>query len=258
MTTIMTIAGFDPSGGAGIMADTKTICALGGNPVGVVTSVTAQNDSTFHRCVPVSAERVIDQINAVVEYYKVDAVKVGMLYSRENVTAVSKAIVRNKMKNIVLDPLIESSTGKALIEYDIAMLKNELFPHVSLLTPNISEAAKLYGRSIVSLDDVKEAAVELTASSAGAIVITGFMDATHSIDLLYDGSDFSVLKKSKIDTVDLHGTGCTFSSAAALFLAHGEALSEAVKLAKGFTYNAIKHATEVEPGKWILNHFHSG
>jgi hydroxymethylpyrimidine/phosphomethylpyrimidine kinase len=255
MVTVMTIAGTDPTCGAGITADIKTFLALKVNPTGVVACVTAQNEKKFYSTAPVKADDITRQIESVLEYHKVSAVKIGMLYTKEAVKAVGEAVAHHHLKNIVLDPLIKSSSNASLIEYDELFLKNELFHHVDLITPNVKEAEKLSGESILKLPDLKEAALELAGFGCENVVITGFCEDGNSIDMLYDGEDFITLKKKLLGTPPLHGTGCTFSSAVAALLGLGKPLTTSVKEAKDYTYNAIKYAHKVEDDKLVLNQF---
>jgi hydroxymethylpyrimidine/phosphomethylpyrimidine kinase len=255
MVTVMTIAGFDPSCGAGIAADIRTFCAIGVYPTSVVTCVTSQNDVKFYRNISVQADMVEDQIKAVVECYKISAVKIGMLYTKENVKAVAESIAHHGFKNVVMDPLIVSTTGEKLIDCDIGFLKNELFGHVDLLTPNVSEAEKLSQKSILDIDDRKEAAVEIATFGCKNVVITGCAEGGRCVDMLYDGGNFIEFKKDNLEIPDLHGTGCTFSSAAAAFLAKGKSMKEAVKEAKEFTYYSIKYADKLEDKARVLNPF---
>jgi hydroxymethylpyrimidine/phosphomethylpyrimidine kinase len=254
MVTVMTIAGFDPSGGAGIAADVKTFCALNVYPTCVISCITSQNDEKYYKNVPVEPAVVKDQIKAITDYYEVRAVKIGMLYSKENIKTAVKAISQFNLRNIVLDPVIMSSTGRKLIDYDISHLKNELLPHVDLLTPNITEAEALSGKSIVKIQDIKEIALEISSFGCENIVITGYNNGSHVMDMFYDGENFIENKMKMLKTPPLHGTGCTFSAAAAAFLALGKPMRTAVKEAKEFTYNSMKYACILEEKKRVLNH----
>ena len=255
MVTVMTIAGFDPSCGAGIAADIRTFCAIGVYPTSAVTCITSQNDLKFYRNMPVPADMVEDQIKAIIECYEIKAVKIGMLYTKENVKAAAKAIAHHGFRNVVMDPLITSTTGEKLVDCDINYLKSELFPYVDLLTPNVSEAEKLSQKSILDADDRKEAAVEIASFGCENVVITGCAEGDKCVDMLYDGGNFIEFKKEHLVHPDIHGTGCTFSSAAAAFLAKGKSMKEAVKEAKEFTYYSIKYADKLEGGIRVLNPF---
>lgn len=256
MVTVMTIAGADPSCGAGIAADIKTLCALDVYPTSVITCITAQNDSRFYTKVPLQPSLVTEQIKAVADYYKIGAVKIGMLGSKENVMAVAKAIKLHGLKNIVLDPLIKSTSGADLIDSEaIPFLKNELFPLTDMLTPNVAEAEKLADMKVSHIQDLRDAALKIAAFGCKSVIIKGYIEDSQYIDLLYDGGQFVEYKKELLKLPDLHGTGCTFSAAAAAFRAKGCSIKEAVAHAKEFTYYSIKYANKLCDDKLVLNQF---
>jgi len=255
MEAVMTIAGCDPSGGAGIAADIKTFSALNVHPTCVATNITAQNEDKFFSSVPVDAKMVTAQIKAILDFHTIKAVKIGMIYTKENLKAISKSLTKHQLKNVVLDPIMLSSTGEKFTEYTEAMFKKELLPHVSVITPNVQEAEKLTGKTIMRTVDMQEMALELASFGCENVVITGFDDGKHYVDMFYDGENFRDFKMKKLKMPDLHGTGCTFSSAVAAFLALGRNLNMAVREAKEFTFNAIKHAHKLNDDKLVLNHF---
>lgn len=256
MVTVMTIAGADPSCGAGIAADIKTLCALDVYPTSVITCITAQNDNRFYEKVPLPPTLIESQIKAVADYYKINAVKVGMLGTKENITVVARAIKLFKLKNIVLDPLITSTSGADLIDDKaVPFLKSELFPLTDLLTPNVAEAEKLADMRVVSIKDLRDAALKIASFGSKSVIIKGYIENGQCIDLLYDGRKFVEYNKELLKSSDLHGTGCTFSAAAAAFLARGYTISEAVAQAKEFTYYCIKYANKLWNDQLVLNQF---
>ena len=243
---VLTIAGSDSGGGAGIQADLKTIAALGGYGMSVITAITAQNTLGVTRIQDIDLDVIEAQIDAVLLDIGADIVKIGMLASPEIVGVVAKALRRHGIKRIVLDPVLRATSGASLGGDDTAQaILSELFPMASLVTPNLDEAALLLGRELKGPDDFKLAAQELLDMGPQAVLIKGgHLDATHTqiTDFLMwrsleDGLEVvqsKAFKHYRVNTVNTHGTGCTLASAIATYLADGHDLTHAV--AKGIAY----------------------
>jgi hydroxymethylpyrimidine/phosphomethylpyrimidine kinase len=243
---VLTIAGSDSGGGAGVQADLKVITALGGYGMSVITAITAQNTLGVTRIQDVDLDVVEAQIDAVLTDIGAEIVKIGMLASPEIVRTVAKALRRHGVKRIVLDPVLRATSGASLGGDDTAQaIITELFPIASLVTPNMDEASLLLGREVNGPDDFKLAAEELLAMGPLAILIKGgHLDATHTqiTDFLLwhtleDGLEVTqskAFKHYRVNTVSTHGTGCSLASAIATYLANGHDLSHAV--AKAISY----------------------
>jgi hydroxymethylpyrimidine/phosphomethylpyrimidine kinase len=243
---VLTIAGSDSGGGAGIQADLKVITALGGYGMSVITAITAQNTLGVSRIQDIDLEVVEAQIDAVFLDIGVDIVKIGMLASPEIVRTVASALKRHGTKRIVLDPVLRATSGASLGGDDTAQaIIKELFPMATLVTPNLDEASLLLGREITSPEDFKAAAQELLDMGPQAVLIKGgHLDATHTqlTDFLMwrtieDGLEVIQSKEFKhyrVNTANTHGTGCSLSSAIATYIADGHDLSHAV--AKAISY----------------------
>ena len=243
---VLTIAGSDSGGGAGLQADLKVITALGGYGMSVITAITAQNTLGVTRIQDVDLDVVEAQIDAVLLDIGVDIVKIGMLASPEIVRTVAKALHRHGVKRIVLDPVLRATSGASLGGDDTAQaMITELFPMATLITPNMEEASLLLGRDIAGADDFKIAAQQLLEMGPQAVLIKGgHLDATHTqiTDFLMwktleDGLEVTQSKEFKhyrVNTLNTHGTGCSLASATATYLADGHDLSHAV--AKAIAY----------------------
>jgi hydroxymethylpyrimidine/phosphomethylpyrimidine kinase len=243
---VLTIAGSDSGGGAGIQADLKTIAALGGYGMSVITAITAQNTLGVTRIQDIDLDVIEAQIDAILVDIGADIVKIGMLASPEIVGVVAKALRRHGIKRIVLDPVLRATSGASLGGDDTAQaILSELFPIASLVTPNLDEAALLLGRELKGPDDFKLAAQELLDMGPQAVLIKGgHLDATHTqiTDFLMWRSleddlevvQSKVFKHYRVHTANTHGTGCTLASAIATYLADGHDLTHAV--AKGIAY----------------------
>ena len=243
---VLTIAGSDSGGGAGLQADLKVITALGGYGMSVITAITAQNTLGVTRIQDVDLDVVEAQIDAVLLDIGVDIVKIGMLASPEIVRTVAKALHRHGVKRIVLDPVLRATSGASLGGDDTAQaMITELFPMATLITPNMEEASLLLGRDIAGADDFKMAAQQLLEMGPQAVLIKGgHLDATHTqiTDFLMwktleDGLEVTQSKEFKhyrVSTLNTHGTGCSLASAIATYLADGHDISHAV--AKAIAY----------------------
>jgi hydroxymethylpyrimidine/phosphomethylpyrimidine kinase len=265
MRTALTIAGSDSGGGAGIQADLKTFAAFGVYGASAITAVTAQNTTGVMAVVPLPADFVTAQIEAVGGDLAIDATKVGMLATSAIVEAVAAAIAELDLPLVVVDPVMGSSTGERLLEIDaVQALVNELLPRARVVTPNVPEAEVLSGRRIQSPEDARDAARRIQDLGARAVVITGGHSRIHDripnpesriTDLLLDGDDFVEFAVDRVDAPPLHGTGCTYASAVAAGLARGQSLADAARDAQQFVAGAIRHATAVGRGRVPLNHF---
>jgi len=250
---VLTIAGSDSGGGAGIQADLKTFSANGCYGMSVITALTAQNTVGVTGIHPVPVDFVRAQIEAVLSDIGADAVKIGMLFSPELIQCVADELDRFQVKKIVLDPVMVATSGDKLLQDDaVQALKEHLIPLASIITPNLPEAGVLVGREITSPDGVAQAATELTALGCPDILIKGgHFENGDSDDLLYLGREKRkvFLPAARIDTVNTHGTGCTLSSAIAANMAQGRGVGEAVLRAKEYITGAIAAGADYELGK---------
>jgi hydroxymethylpyrimidine/phosphomethylpyrimidine kinase len=253
----LTIAGSDSSGGAGIQADLKTFAALGVYGTSAITAITAQNTLGVTQTFPLPADLVTAQIEAVATDISLHATKIGMLANSAIAEAVAATIQEMDLPNVVVDPVLVAKSGDRLLDEDaVQTLTQELLPRALLVTPNIPEAELLSGRTIASRDDVREAARRIRALGPTAVVITGgHASGDEVIDVLFDGKQFSEFHTRRIDTRHTHGTGCTFASAIAAYLALGCSLAEAAEQAQKYVAGAIRHALAIGRGHGPLDHF---
>lgn len=240
MKYILTIAGSDSSGGAGIQADIKTITCLGAHALSAVTALTSQNSRGIEAIRSISAQCISSQVETVVRDIFPDAVKIGMLYTGAVIRGVARIIRKYSLPKIVLDPVLRSSTGRALLESPaLEGLIEGLLPLTSVVTPNLDEAEFLTGRRVRTLTQMKEACKVIKAMGPD-VVITGGHLKGDCVDLLYTREAFYPYHGERIETAHTHGTGCVFSSALATFLAMDYDLERAVGEAHRFTKEAIK------------------
>lgn len=256
---VLTIAGSDSGGGAGIQADLKTFAALGCYGTSAITALTAQNTVGVQGIHAVPAEFLKAQIRSVLDDIGVDAVKIGMLHAPGIVKVVAWAIDHYKLTNVVLDPVMVATSGDRLIASEtVQVLVHELFPRVSVVTPNLDEAALLLGRDIPNAEALDIAAQDLLGMGARAVLLKGgHLAGDEVVDLLADASGpLQRLASRRIASRNVHGTGCTLSSAIAAHLALGHGLSEAVSLARAFILGAIAQGADVTTGQGHgpLNH----
>jgi hydroxymethylpyrimidine/phosphomethylpyrimidine kinase len=254
----LTIAGSDSGGGAGIQADLKTFTALRVFGMSAVTSVTAQNTNSVLGIIDLSPEFIELQIDAVVNDIGVDAVKIGMLSTKDIVSSVAGRIIEHGLKKIVLDPVMVAKGGDILLNQGAQQtLIKELLPHTFIVTPNIPEAEVITGHEITSVEDMKKAAERIKLlGSENVLLKGGHLDKSlDAIDILYDGNDFYEFKTLRIDTKNTHGTGCTYSAAICAGLAKGFSTVRAVKEAKDYVTFAIKNSFDLGSGHGPLNHF---
>ncbi len=240
---VLTIAGSDSGGGAGIQADLKTISALGGYGMTAITALTAQNTLGVHGIHPVPPEFAAAQISAVFEDIGADAVKIGMLYSSRLIRVVAEQLKRYAARNIVLDPVMVAQSGDRLLEDDaVGAIREQLMPLADVVTPNIPEAEVLAGRRIRSPQDMEAAARDLGRFGSGSVLLKGgHLEEGDSSDLLYlcGENRLVTLPAPRLSSRNTHGTGCTLSSAIAAHLARGAGIEEAVRRAKQYITQAI-------------------
>lgn len=256
---VLSIAGSDSGGGAGIQADLKTFSALGCYGMTAITALTAQNTLGVSGIHGVPADFLKAQIKAVVEDIGVDAVKLGMLHAPEIVEVVAWAIDHYKLPNVVLDPVMVATSGDRLIAAEtVKGLVRELFPRAVVVTPNLDEAALLIGHPINGVDALDDAASELLALGAKAVLLKGgHLPGDDVVDLLAEASgDRLRLASTRIASRNLHGTGCTLSSAIAAHLALGYDLAQSVERARGYVVAAMEAGADVKigAGHGPLNH----
>lgn len=256
--TALTIGGSDPSGAAGVQADMKVFAAHRLYGMSVITALTSQNSSRVSEVMKVSARTVSHQLKAIYEDLPIDALKIGMLASIENIEIVATLIKEYKLKNIVLDPVFLSSSGAHLLEQGgaEAMVKL-LLPLVDVLTPNIDEASLLSGLTIETPGDMKEAAKIIKDMGPAYVFVKGGHLKGRAIDILYDGIRFLTLDAPRLTEKEFRGTGCALSSAIASGLAKGMDMKIASEKAKDFVARSIKTGYEdLGKGMGILNHNH--
>ncbi len=255
---VLTIAGSDSGGGAGIQADLKAMSANGTYAMSVITSITAQNTTGISAIHDLPESIVEAQIDAIFADFDVAAVKTGMLSSASLTSLVSRKLQQYHVPCVVVDPVMISKSGQDLLQADaIDALKHALIPLAYIITPNIHEAERLTGLTIRSLAEAREAAKALHRFGCQHVLIKG----GHSLespasDLLYDGRFFRMYKGEWIDTPHTHGTGCTFASALAAHLALEKLLPAAVKTAKDYVTSAIRHGLAIGHGRGPTNHFY--
>ena len=259
---VLSIAGSDSGGGAGIQADLKTFSALGCYGMTAITAITAQNTQGVRAIHGVPPEILKAQIEAVVEDIGVDAVKIGMLHSPEVVQVVAWAIRHFGLKRVVLDPVMVATSGDRLIEQEtVQVLVRELFPLATVITPNLDEAELLLGHKIAGIEALEPAARELLALGAQAALLKGgHLEGKQVVDvLLQPGRPPLRLASNRIESRNVHGTGCTLSSAIAAHLALGLDLPQAVTQARGYILQAIAAGADVRTGHGHgpLNHGHA-
>ena len=259
---VLSIAGSDSGGGAGIQADLKTIAALGCYGMTAITALTAQNTLGVRSIHGVPPQMLRDQIDAVIEDIGVHAVKIGMLHSPEIVLTVAQAIDRHDLKSVVLDPVMVATSGAVLIDSPaITVLVRELFRRATVVTPNLDEAALLVGRPLENEPAMEQAAREMIRMGAQAVLLKGGHLAGDVVsDLLMTADDqIHWMRAPRIKTSNTHGTGCTVSAAMAAYLALGQSLLEAVISARAYVRAALAAGSGVRTGTGggPLNHGHA-
>lgn len=255
---VLTIAGSDSSGGAGIQADLKAMSANGVFGMSVLTSITAQNTCEVSAVFHLPSSIVEAQLEAIFSDIPVSVVKTGMLANSDIVSTVSRKLSLQKLEHLVVDPVMVAKGGHPLLEQEaMAILKSELLPQASLLTPNIYEAEMLSGHSIKTLADARAAAKAIYQLGCKHVLIKGgHLQEQPGTDLLYDGRFFRMFKGEFLQTSSTHGTGCTFASAIAAHLAKGKPIPDAVEAAKQYTTEAIRHGLALGNGHGPTDHFY--
>ena len=240
---VLTIAGSDNFGGAGIQADLKVFHSLGSYGTNAITAVTVQNSTGVQHIHPIPAKIVVDQIRSLMEDLRPAAVKIGMLVSEDIVDAVSEILAANSAPNVVLDPVITSSSGHELLsDAGVAAMKSHLIPITSIITPNYTETERLTGIAVESDTDAFAAVKCLHDIGGTAVVLTGGHRRDRPVDLLLDQNGDMHWLEDDFQGPDLHGTGCVFSAAIAAHLAYGDSVLNAVRKAKELVSQAIaKH-----------------
>jgi hydroxymethylpyrimidine/phosphomethylpyrimidine kinase len=253
---VLTIAGFDPSGGAGISADLKTIAAHNCYGVAAITALTVQNTLGARRVKPLDAAVLKESVNCLLEDGRIRAIKVGLIANASNARAIAEILAENSALPAVLDPVVRSSSGLSLLEPEgLEFLKKKLLGGVALVTPNLDEASALTDLKVENIEGMKQAARRLVEMGARAVVVTGgHLDK--AIDVFFDGKALETFVGDRIKPDNTHGTGCTFSSAIAANLALGRQLRDSVMLAKAYVTEAIRKAYAVGPGRVPLNHLY--
>jgi hydroxymethylpyrimidine/phosphomethylpyrimidine kinase len=256
MKRVVTIAGSDTGGGAGIQADLKTIASLGGHGMTVITALTAQNSLGVQSVYPIPLPFIEAQMDAVFSDIGADAAKTGMLWDAAVVKLVAKKLVHYKVKRVVVDPIIAATDGTRLLnEEGQDALQRELLPLAVLVTPNLPEAAALAGMEVGTIEEMREAACRIRAYGAEAVLIKGGHLEGDPVDLLLDGSGFTEFRSERIAMPDVHGTGCVLSAAIATELAKGASLKEAVQRGRAMTMAGIKAAVHIgEKGRFANPH----
>lgn len=231
----MSIAGVDPSGGAGVFADIKTFQAIGVYGCGIVTALTSQNPYRFFSTQPVSPEYIEEQIDSVMDAYEVEFIKTGMMYSPEIIRLVSKKVKEYNLKAVV-DPVMVATSGGDLTKEDIAKALNKyLLPNSILTTPNIAEAEKLTNLKINSKEDAIEASKKIKCNS---LITGGHLDGINTINI---NGEITIEKQELIKTENLHGTGCNLSSAIVAYLAKSNDLKNSILKSLDYVYKGIKN-----------------
>lgn len=251
----LTIAGSDSSGGAGIQADLKTMTALGVYGMSAITALTAQNTTGVQSIFEVTPKFLEEELDSIFTDIFPDSVKIGMVSNADLIRVISKKLREYNAKNIVVDPVMVSTSGSKLMADGAKdTLLSELFKVADIITPNIPEAEALTGQSIKSKDDMVEAAKKIGEFFEGYILLKGGHSADDADDLLYKNSEKIWIKGERIENPNTHGTGCTLSSAIASYLAMGHDVSESVHLAKEFITGAISAKLDLGKGRGPLNH----
>ena len=257
---VLTIAGFDPSSGAGITADIKTIAAHGCYGVGCITALTVQSTAGVRRVEPIPGDLLEATLEELADDLEVSAVHIGMLGGKAAADAVAGFLSGRGLGNVVLDPILRSSSGADLVDSEgLKSLVERLIPLATIITPNVDEAAVLTGLRVASLEQMRTAAGRLHSIGASAVVVTGG-HLEYPTDLLSfpgpQGYEQQTFKSGKLRSRSTHGTGCAFSTAIACHLAQGRSLPEAVLLAKSYVSAAISHAYPLGRGTGPLHHLY--
>lgn len=255
----LTIAGSDSCGGAGIQADLKTFQALGVYGMSAVTAVTVQNTQKVYDVQEMAPHIVHDQITCLFADIEIQAVKIGMVSSAALIEAIADALGQVQRPPVVLDPVMISKSGYNLLDQNARdTLIQKLFPLAEVVTPNIHEAEAIVGNTITTDVQMRKSAQAIVALGARKVVVKGgHMGGNHATDIVFDGQEFKTVRSERFDTINTHGTGCTFSSAIAAYLARGESFFPAVQKAKHYVTGAIANALDIGQGHGPTHHFHN-
>lgn len=255
MKKVLTIAGSDCSGGAGIQADIKTITAHKMYAMSVITALTAQNTTGISGILEVSPDFVAQQLDMIFTDILPDAVKIGMVADSKVIQVIADKLKQYRIKNIVLDPVLISTSGRRLLKEEAQeVMLSELLPIADMITPNLSEAEFISGFAIKDHEDMKKAASELNKKFGKSVLVKGGHLNVSCDDLLYDGKESYWFEQPRFETNDTHGTGCTLSSAIACNLAEGRDIRQSVSMAKEYVTGAIQTALRIGHGNGPLNH----
>ncbi|EJO5348349.1 bifunctional hydroxymethylpyrimidine kinase/phosphomethylpyrimidine kinase [Clostridium botulinum] len=255
MKKVLTIAGSDSCGGAGIQADIKTMSSLGVYAMSVITAVTAQNSIGVQDVHEIPKNMVEDQIKSIFDDIHVNAVKIGMLSNCETIKSIKKYLERYKAKNIVLDPVMVSKSGYFLLKPEAVEELKNLISISHIITPNIPEAEVLSGIKINSEEDMKKAATIIQAMGVKNVLVKGGHRCNDANDILLYKNNFLTISGSRIETQNTHGTGCTLSSAIASYLAKGFSIEKSVYFSKQYITKAIKNSFSIGKGVGPVGHF---
>lgn len=259
MHTVLTIAGNDPSGGAGLQADIKTMGACGIYGMGVVTALTAQNTTGVYGIYEVPEEFLALQLDCVFRDIFPDAVKIGMVSSSGLIRVIADKLRQYRARRVVVDPILVSTSGTTLLKPEAEEdLKKRLFPLADVLTPNVPECERLTGQSIRTKEDMEEAARKLGEQYGCAVVCKGGHLGNQAEDVLYREGVYTWISGERIANENTHGTGCTYSSALASSLAMGYTIEESARHAKEFMQGALKAGLNLGKGNGPLDHFWNG
>ncbi len=253
---VLSVAGFDPSGGAGIAADLKTFAAHNCYGVAAITALTVQNTRGASKVKAVDPGVLKESLRALLDDANIKAVKIGMLANRANVEVVREMLAANPALPAVLDPVMRSATGTELLDAEgIEALRSSLLSRVTVVTPNLAEAAALTSLKVESVESMKAAAAKILELGAKAVVVTGG-HLEKATDVYLTATEGETFVADHVKPDNTHGTGCTFSSAIAANLALGRQLRDAVMLAKAYVTEAIRKSYAVGPGRVPLNHLY--
>lgn len=255
MKKVLTIAGSDSCGGAGIQADLKTFSAIGVYGMSVITAVTAQNTQAVYDVLELSKEMIKRQIEVVFDDIEVDAVKIGMVSNAEIINTIYECLSKYNAKNIVIDPVMVSKSGYYLLRPEAIEALKMIFNIANLVTPNIPEAELLTGIKIENLKDMKVAAEIVRGFGVKNVLIKGGHGYDNADDVLLADNKFIVFEGKRIETQNTHGTGCTLSSAIASCLAKGHSIEQAVEQSKAYISTAIENSFSIGKGVGPVGHF---
>jgi len=257
MKNLLTIAGSDSCGGAGIQADLKTFSAHKAFGMSVITAVTAQNTQGVLAVQDISPEIIQKQIEAIFEDISVDAVKIGMVSKTETIKTIAGTLSKYQVKNLVIDPVMISKSGFDLLKPEAKeALINYLLPMATVVTPNLPEAEVITGMKVNNLEEMKKAAEAIYKMGPKYVLVKGGHLEGEAMDILYDGKTFTYYNSPRINTKNTHGTGCTLSSAIASNLGKGLSITEAIEKAKTYITIAIENSFSIGKGVGPVHHFH--